>query len=142
MIRKQISIFLLRTVASVFGMWICISWFANVSTSGDAFIRVNIGDFDLINIPNSMEGMLFIVAGVIFSIVNSVVKPLIKLFALPLAIVTLGISTLLINIGMMALTIYLLPGVEMDWWGILISSFIMSLINSLVNLLLLPYNKK
>ena len=131
MIRKQISIFLLRTVASVFGMWLCISWFANVSTSGD-----------LINIPNSMEGMLFIVAGVIFSIVNSVVKPLIKLFALPLAIVTLGISTLLINIGMMALTIYLLPGVEMDWWGILISSFIMSLINSLVNLLLLPYNKK
>lgn len=110
--------------------------------AGDSFIRINIGDFVLINIPNSMEAMLFIVAGVIFSIVNSIVKPLIKLFALPLAIITLGISTLLINMGMMALTIYLLPAVEMDWWGVLVSSLIMSLINSLVNLLLLPYNKK
>jgi len=141
MIKKQALVFVLRTVASVFGMWLCISWFANINSSDDSFIRISIGNFNLLNVPNSMESMLFIVAGVIFSIVNSVVKPLLKLFALPLAIVTLGVSTLIINIAMMALTIYLLPGVSMEWWGILLSSFIMSLINSLVNLLILPYNK-
>ena len=42
-------------------------------------------------------------------IINSIAKPLLKVFALPLAILTLGLSTLILNIAMVWLTIYLLP---------------------------------
>lgn len=122
MIKHQILVFLLRTVVSIFGMWLCITLFGQTDSHQDA--------------------TLFILAGVIFSLINSIVKPLAKTLALPLAIITMGISTVLINIAMLALTIYLIPGVSMDFWGIFWSSLILSVINSLANLLMPSYNKK
>lgn len=122
MIKKQILTFLLRWVASSFGMYVCITWLGKVN-------------------PESQEvftesWMLFAVAGLIFSIVNSIVKPIIKIFALPLAILTMGISTIIINTGMVVLTIYLLPGVEMTFWNAFISSAVMSVINAVLNLII------
>lgn len=122
MIKRQILVFLLRTAVSIFGMWLCITLFGHVESRADA--------------------ALFVLAGVIFSLINSIVKPLAKTLALPLAIFTMGISTILINIAMLALTIYLLPGVSMDFWGVFWSSLILSLINSLANLLMPAYNKQ
>lgn len=120
MIKKQIFTFLLRWAASSFGMYICITYLGTIN-------------------PESQETftepwMLFVAAGLIFSLVNSIVKPLVKLLALPLAILTMGISTIVINTAMVILTIYLLPGVEMDFWGAFISSSIMSVINAVMNL--------
>lgn len=121
MIKRQILVFLLRTVALGAGLWLCITLFGTVSDPTDTII--------------------FVSAGVIFSLINSIVKPLAKLLILPLAIITMGVSTLLINIAMLALTLYLVPGIELDLWGIIISSIILSIINSLVNLLMPAYNK-
>lgn len=122
MIKRQLLSFLLRIIISSFGMYLCITWFATTTTP--------------------LSTGLFVLAGAIFSLINSTLKPLAKLMALPLAIITTGISTLLINLGMIALTIYFLPGVTMGFWGILASSLILSLINSLVNLLIPAYNKQ
>lgn len=117
MIKKQIFIFILRWAASSLGMYLCITWFGQVNST-EAF---------------SAPWVLYVVAGLIFSIVNSVVKPLIKMLALPLAIITMGVSTLIINTAMVILTIYLLPGVEMGFWGAFFSSLILSLVNAGLN---------
>ena len=58
------------------------------------------------------------------------------MLALPLAILTMGLSTIIINTVMVILTIYLLPGVEMDIWGAVLSSIIMSVINAVMNFLI------
>ncbi len=122
MIKKQIFTFLLRWLASSFGMYLCITWLGTISPdSAETF---------------SEPWMLFAVAGLIFSLVNSIVKPIVKLLALPLAIVTMGISTIIINTAMVVLTIYLLPGVEMDFWGAFISSAVMSVMNAVLNLII------
>lgn len=122
MIKKQIFTFLLRWLVSSFGMYLCITWLGTISPdSAETF---------------SEPWMLFAVAGLIFSLVNSIVKPIVKLLALPLAIVTMGISTIIINTAMVVLTIYLLPGVEMDFWGAFISSAVMSVINAVLNLII------
>lgn len=103
-------------------MYLCITWLGKVnSESQEVFTE---------------SWMLFVAAGLIFSIVNSIVKPIIKIFALPLAILTMGISTIIINTGMVVLTIYLLPGVEMTFWNAFISSAVMSVINSIMNLII------
>lgn len=120
MIRRQLLVLTLRIIASSFGMWLCITWFAQVSSTIDM--------------------TLFVIAGTIFSLVNIIVKPLLKLMALPLAILTMGISTIIINVSMLQLTLKLLPGIEMSFWGALASSFILSAINGLVNLLVPAYN--
>lgn len=122
MIKKQIFTFLLRWAASSFGMYLCITWLGTISPdSAETF---------------SEPWMLFALAGLIFSLVNSIVKPIVKLLALPLAIATMGISTIIINTAMVVLTIYLLPGVEMEFWGAFISSAVMSVINAVLNLII------
>ncbi len=120
MIKKQILVFVLRWAASSLGMYFCITWFGQVNST-EAF---------------SEPWVLYVVAGLIFSLVNSIVKPLVKMLALPLAILTMGISTLVINTAMVILTIYLLPGVEMDFWGAFFSSLILSLVNAGMNFLI------
>ncbi len=119
MIKQQLLVFILRWVASSLGMFLCISWFGTVN-SAESF---------------SAPWLLYIVAGLIFSLVNSFIKPFIKMTALPLAILTMGISTAVINILMVIITIYLLPGVEMDILGAALSSLILSGINTLLNLI-------
>lgn len=122
MIKRQIITFIIQVILSSLGMYICITLFGKVTDSSSA--------------------ALFVVAGAIFAVINSVLKPIVKLLALPLAIITMGLSTLIINVAMIALTIHILPGVEMDIWGIIISSLILSFINSLANLLIPAYNRK
>lgn len=122
MIKMQGFAFILRWLASSIGMYLCISWLGTVTPGSQA--------------EQTDAWILYAVAGLIFSLINSVVKPLLKIFTLPLAILTMGISTLIINTVMVAITIYLLPGVEMDFWGAMISSIVLSLINGALNFLI------
>ena len=122
MIKLQVFAFALRWLASSIGMFFCLTYLATISSE--------------VTILETHGWMLYAAAGLIFSVINSIVKPLLKVFALPLAILTLGLSTFILNIAMVWLTIYLLPGVSMDLWGIAITSVVMSLINSILNFLI------
>lgn len=120
MIKKQILGFILRWAGSSVGMWLCITWFGTVNPA-ETF---------------SAPWVLYLVAGLVFSLVNAIIKPLVQVLALPLAIFTLGLSTIIINVAMVALVVYLLPGVEMGLLGFVFSSIIMSILNGLVNAIL------
>lgn len=117
MIRNQILVFMLRWFVSSAGMWLVINWYGAVD--------------------NSVTGgfWLYVAAGLIFSLVNSIVRPLVTILSLPMIIFSMGIFTILINIAMMALTLWLLPGVTVDLWGVILGTVTMSIINALVNLL-------
>lgn len=116
MIVRQALGFLIRALASAFGMWLCVTWFGAAANPSDTVV--------------------FVLAGVVFALLDSLVKPVLKLFALPLAIFTLGLSTLIINIAMVALTIYLIPGISMDFVGIAITSVVLSIINSIASFII------
>ena len=103
-------------------MWVCISLFATSDSTHNIWY--------------------YVIAGLVFSLVNSVVKPLATMMALPLIIVTMGIFTLILNIGMVALTFWILQDVHVGFWGIVLSVAVISIINSLVNFLIPSYNKK
>lgn len=116
MIVRQALGFIVRALASAFGMWLCVSWFGSAANPSDTVI--------------------FVLAGVVFALLDSLVKPVLKLFALPLAIFTLGLSTLIINVAMVALTIHLIPGISMDLVGVAITSIVLSIINSVASFLI------
>ncbi len=122
MVKRQILLFLLRWIVSSVAMWLCIHWFGQLSTHYDF--------------------SLFLVAGLVFSLVNSVVKPIVTMISLPLVILTMGAFTLILNIAMVAFAIWLLPGVSMNFWGVVLSTLVISIINGLVNFLVPAYNKK
>ena len=85
MIKRQIIDFIIRWILSSVGMWISISLFGTI-----------IGEYDLAH---------YLIAGLIFSMINSFVRPLATMFALPLIIFTMGLFTIIINTAMIALTI-------------------------------------
>ena len=61
-----------------------------------------------------------VVAGLVFSIVNIFVKPILTVLALPLIVITLGLAFFLINLLMLYLTDWVVGDFEIDsfWWGV------------------------
>ena len=119
MIKKQFKNFLFSWIVSSILMLVCLNVFG--SFEPDAWLLEHTWWF-------------YVIAGLVFSLVNSLLKPLVTLFALPLLRLSLGAVTILINALMVALTVWILPGVTMDFWGALLSCLTVSIANYLVNL--------
>jgi putative membrane protein len=58
-----------------------------------------------IEMSGGFVGLL--VVALIFGIVNAFIRPIVKLFSLPITCLTLGLFTLVINAGMLLLTAFL-----------------------------------
>jgi putative membrane protein len=75
----------------------------------------------------------------ILGIVNAVIKPVIKLFSLPVTIVTLGLFSLVINAAMLAISAALVPGVRTTgFWATIAAAFIISVVTSITTSWLEP----
>jgi putative membrane protein len=73
-----------------------------------------------------------IVMAFVLGIVNAVIKPVIQFFALPVTIVTLGLFSLLINAGMLAISAAFVPGVRTTgFWATVLAALIISIVTSL-----------
>ena len=88
--------------------------------------------YDTLNsVPMSIA--TFLLAGLIFSAVNAIIKPIVTIMSLPVVLVTMGLFTLIINGFMVWLTIALSPNIHMSFGWAIVSSLILSLINYLLN---------
>jgi putative membrane protein len=79
---------------------------------------------------------LFIAAAV-FTLVNVWVKPVLAVLSIPFIVVTLGLFYFLINVFMLYLTDWIVPGFEIKtfWWGVL-AAIIVSIVNGLLNMVM------
>lgn len=78
-----------------------------------------------------------IVVALIFGIVNAFIKPVVKFFAFPLVILTLGILTLVINALMLMLTAAVSSSLTVDgFWAALLGSIVISVVSILLSMLL------
>lgn len=66
-----------------------------------------------------------VVAAIIIGVVNTFIRPLVQLIALPLTLLTFGLAAFLVNVLMLWLAAYLVPGFA-------ISSFMTAIIASLL----------
>ena len=92
---------------------------------------------------DSILGWLFL--AVIFGLVNTFVKPIVKLFSLPFTVITLGLFTLVINAAMLMLTMWIagmldfgggfLSGVGVAW-QIFLAAIIISVVSALLSWIL------
>ena len=60
-----------------------------------------------------------IFAGIVFGIVNTVIKPVVTLLALPVILLSLGIALFFVNMLMLALTDWVVNGLVIDGFGTL-----------------------
>ncbi len=74
-----------------------------------------------------------IFAGIVFGIVNTVVKPIVTLLALPLILLSVGIALYFVNMLMLALTDWVVNGLVIDGFGTLAgATLVVWLVNVLV----------
>ena len=119
MIKKQFAKFVFRWLLSSVAMFICLRAFATFKPEAEA-LRSSI--------------WFYLVAGLIFSLVNSFVRPLALIFSLPLILITFGVFTVIVNAIMVGITVAILPQVQISFWGAFCSCIVISLINFLVNM--------
>jgi putative membrane protein len=80
----------------------------------------------------------WLLVGLIFGVINSLIKPLVKLLTLPINVVTLGLFTLVINALMLMLTSWLthvltLDGFLFGFFPALLGSIIISIVSTVIN---------
>ena len=119
--RNQLQHFIVRWFTNSVGMYFAITWFA----ANDPEVTLS----------------LVILAGLVFSLVNSIVKPFVKLLSLPFILLTMGLFVLVVNGLMVGLTFYLIPSLEIGFWGSIFAGLFMSFVNYLANMLIMPYNR-
>ena len=95
-------------------------WLATVLLSG---LSVVAGE------GTSSTALVLLAVAFVFGLVNAVVKPVVKLIALPLYILTLGLFTLVVNALMLMLTGWLS---ELTSYGLRVESFGTALVGALI----------
>lgn len=110
---KQFAVFLVRWVLNAFGLWVSVRLFA--------------GDYA------DTQIWAFLVAGLIFSLVNSILRPVIVILSLPFILLTLGLFTLVVNGLMVYLSVALAPGLSLSFWDSILTGMVLSLVNYIVS---------
>lgn len=115
-IRQQFFVFLMRWLLNSFGLWVAVR---------------------LLGSGNSSEALgtvgVFMLAGLIFSLVNTVVRPIVVILSLPAILLTLGLFTFIVNGLMVYVSIQLSPGVDMSFGNSILAGLIMSLVNYIIS---------
>lgn len=117
--------FLLKTVVIAVAIWLTTLLISGVS--------VETAD------DSTGETILtFLIIGLIFGLVNAIIKPIVKFFTFPLVVLTLGLFTVVINALMLMLTSWITQhtdfGLHVDgfWWAVG-GSLIISLFNFVIS---------
>lgn len=115
--RRQFGIFLIRWLLNSFGLWIAVRLLG--TGYSEAQVEASIG--------------LFLLAGLIFSIINSILKPIVVILSLPAILITLGLFMLVVNGLIVYLSLKLTPGLDMTFINAILTGMILSLINYIVS---------
>jgi len=115
--KKQFTVFLLRWLLNSFGLWIAVQLFG----TGYSDSQIN------------ESAWVFLLAGLIFSVVNAILKPIIVILSLPAILLTLGLFTFIVNGFMVYISLALAPGVRMTFLYSIITGIVLSLVNYIVS---------
>lgn len=117
--KRQFLVFIVRWMLNSFGLWVA------VRLLGTGYVQSHIND----------SVAIFLVAGLIFSLVNAVFKPIVTIIALPAILLTLGLFTIVVNGLMVYISLKLVPGatLTMTFWNSILTGLILSLVNYIVS---------
>lgn len=115
--KQQFFIFLIRWALNSLGLWVAV----RILGTGINHADVTAGFWG------------FLLAGLIFSIVNSLFKPLLVILSLPAILLTLGLFTIIVNGALVYISLAISPGISMSFGNSIITGIILSLVNYIVS---------
>lgn len=118
--KQQFGLFLLRWALNSFGIWVAVRVFGTGYTDSDL----------------QAGFWVFILAGWIFSLVNTLLKPIVIVLSLPAILLTLGLFMILVNGLMVYITLSITPNIGMTFGHSILTGIVLSLINYIVSTVL------
>lgn len=115
--KRQFFVFIVRWILNSVGLWIAVRIFGT-----------GYSDADL-----TANAWAFLGAGLIFSVINSILKPIVIILSLPAILLTLGLFTIIVNGFMVYISIKLAPGLNMTFWNSVLTGIVLSLVNYIVS---------
>ncbi len=115
--KRQFFVFIIRWILNSFGLWVAVRIFG----TGYSDIELASGVW------------VFLWAGLIFSIINSILRPIVIILSLPAILLTLGLFTIIVNGLMVYISLKLAPGLNMAFWNSVLTGIVLSLINYIVS---------
>ena len=103
----------------------CARWLVNSLALWVAVRLLERGEFA--SSPDSASA--FLIAGLILSLINTILRPILIVLSLPAIVLTLGLFMLIVNGFLVYLALELTPGIEIDFFGAVIAGVIVSLSN-------------
>jgi putative membrane protein len=114
--------------------YLLVSWLANAVTLG--VVAAVFADID-----RGTTGQL-LTAAAVFGVLNTVVKPILRLLTLPLAVVTLGIAWFFVSMLMLWLTDLLVRGFDIHgFWTLVWATVAVWAVNVVIELVTLPWRR-
>jgi putative membrane protein len=111
---------------------LAISWLTNAIVLGITAALLS-------GVTVSSAGSLLLAAAV-FGILNTILKPLLRLVTLPLAILTLGIAWFFVSLLMLVITKAIVSGFEINgFWTLVEATLIVWLVNMVLDFLPGPW---
>ena len=110
--------FLLRLLINAVALWVAVKIVPGISYTGD--------------------WLPFLAVALIFGIVNAFIRPIVKLFTLPIIFLTLGLFALVVNGMMLMLTAWLSDKLAMNFqvsgcWTAILGALVVSIVSALLS---------
>ena len=133
--------FLLRVIVNAVAIWAAAALLPGMAiTSGDT-VFTGLG-------PTASAVISYLVIGLIFGLVNAIIKPLIEVIALPITCLSLGLFTIVINAAMVSLTSWVSQftpiRLEIDsfLWTAVLASIIIAVVSLVLNFFVRPRERE
>lgn len=114
--KQQFLIFVVRWVLNSFGLWLAVTLLSHIAT-----IHSTVGFWG------------YLLAGLIFSLVNSILKPILVILSLPAILFSLGLFMVIVNGLLVYISVALTPNLGMSFWAAILTGIILSLVNYIVS---------
>jgi len=112
--------------------WLVVSWAANA-----VVLAIAAGILSGVTFHGSFGAL--VLAAAVFGVLNTILKPILKLLTLPIAVITLGIAWFFVSLMMIWLTTLIVGKFDIDgFWNYVWATIIVWLANILVDAVLRP----
>lgn len=95
-------------------------------------VAVAVAVTDGIDVHGGLGGYILVAA--VLGLVNALIRPIVRLFSLPITIATLGLFSLVINGLMLLLAAALSSVLSIDsFWSAIVGAFVISVVSAILN---------
>ena len=119
--------FLVKVVVNAVAIWVATLVVPGVRVTGEGWGRT---------------AVTLLVLGLLFGLVNAVIKPIVKLFSLPFYLLTLGLMAFIVNALMLQILEWVADGIGLAFsiddffWSALAAAVVVTFVSMVLNLVL------